>query len=168
MPDVELIRQSMLQQPEPATDILPSEQSAKLHLWQQRLAQSHWAHRPVRWVERPIVAYLGDSVVNGKLDAVFEGGLDPSDPAKRFTVVDWKTGRRPSDGPESDQKLLQLEIYRLLLSVIENIELDTIDACLYYLSEAGAERAEIPVKGMTREEIMDIVTVGVPEASDND
>jgi DNA helicase-2/ATP-dependent DNA helicase PcrA len=63
---------------------------------------------------------------------------------------------------------MQLEIYRLLLSVIEDVELDSIDACLYYLSEETADSAEIPVRGNTRKEIMDSVRLGVPETSDND
>jgi DNA helicase-2/ATP-dependent DNA helicase PcrA len=140
----------------------------QLLLWKRRLAASPWARRTPLWVERPIVAYLEGSVVNGKLDAVFRGGLDESDPTKAFTIVDWKTGHRPRNAAERDRKLMQLEIYRLLLSVIEDVELDSIDACLYYLSEETADSAEIPVGGNTRKEIMDSVRLGVPEASDND
>ncbi|WP_034253105.1 ATP-dependent helicase [Bifidobacterium crudilactis] len=140
----------------------------QLLLWKRRLAASPWARRTPLWVERPIVAYLEGSVVNGKLDAVFKGGLDESDPTKAFTIVDWKTGHRPRNAAERDRKLMQLEIYRLLLSVIEDVELDSIDACLYYLSEETADSAEIPVHGNTRKEIMDSVRLGVPETSDND
>lgn len=173
--DVEQMRKGMLRAIDEAqdasavsSDAMSSTVNAQLCMWQRRLAASAWASRTVLWVERPIVAYLDGSVVNGKLDAIFEGGLDPNDTTKRFTIVDWKTGRRPRSAAERKEKLMQLEIYRLLLSVIEGVELDSIDACLYYLSEETAQSAEIPVLGETREAIMDIVRLGVPTASDND
>jgi DNA helicase-2/ATP-dependent DNA helicase PcrA len=173
--DVEQMRKGMLRTIDEAQDAsavsrdaMSSTVNAQLCMWQRRLAASAWASRTVLWVERPIVAYLDGSVVNGKLDAIFEGGLDPNDTTKRFTIVDWKTGRRPRSAAERKEKLMQLEIYRLLLSVIEGVELDSIDACLYYLSEETAQSAEIPVLGETREAIMDIVRLGVPTASDND
>jgi DNA helicase-2/ATP-dependent DNA helicase PcrA len=140
----------------------------QLAVWKRRLSTSLWADRSALWVERPIVAYLAGSVVNGKLDAVFAGGLDPADSTKTYTIVDWKTGHRPRNAAERDIKLMQLEIYRLLLCEIENVKLDSIDACLYYLSEETADNAQIPVHGKNREDIMDIVKLGVPEASDND
>ncbi|MDN5972419.1 MAG: PD-(D/E)XK nuclease family protein, partial [Bifidobacterium crudilactis] len=161
LPDVEAEAQALGQ-------ASTTDTGGQLLLWKRRLAASPWARRTPLWVERPIVAYLEGSVVNGKLDAVFKGGLDESDPTKAFTIVDWKTGHRPRNAAERDRKLMQLEIYRLLLSVIEDVELDSIDACLYYLSEETADSAEIPVRGNTRKEIMDSVRLGVPETSDND
>ena len=62
---------------------------SKLVAWQRRLAESSWAKRIPAWTERAIVVDVpGVGLVNGKLDAVFIGGLDPSSTTARFTVVD--------------------------------------------------------------------------------
>ena len=63
--------------------------------WQQRLATSTWARRKPAWAERQIVVNVPQlgTIVNGKLDAVFFGGLDGADRSKQYTIVDWKTGK---------------------------------------------------------------------------
>ena len=60
--------------------------------WQQRLATSAWAQRKPAWAERQIVVNVPQlgTIVNGKLDAVFFGGLNGVDQSKRYTIVDWK------------------------------------------------------------------------------
>lgn len=108
------------------------------------------------WAERQIVVsipQLGDVIVNGKLDAVFHGGLDANDPTKQYTIVDWKTGRKPRKPQDIEHKLVQLDWYRLLLSYIEHVPLDRIDATLYYLSEPdeGRARAARPRENRTRD-----------------
>ena len=47
------------------------------------------------WAERQIVVNVPQlgTIVNGKLDAVFFGGLDGADRSKQYTIVDWKTGK---------------------------------------------------------------------------
>lgn len=105
--------------------------------WQQRLATSAWAQRKPAWAERQIVVNMPQlgTIVNGKLDAVFFGGLNEKDQSKQYTIVDWKTGKKPRKKEEIQEKLVQLDMYRLLLSAMEGVPLDAIDACLYYLSE---------------------------------
>lgn len=152
-------------------DAPQSDKDRRLALWQRRLAESHWAGRRVAWAERQIVValpQLGGSIVNGKLDAVFHGGLDASDPTKRFTVVDWKTGRRPRGRDDISAKLVQLDWYRLLLSVIENVPLDSIDATLYYLSEPDEGARELRAGAKTEQEILAELSGGIPEPSDTD
>lgn len=84
---------------------------SKLVAWQRRLAESSWAKRIPAWTERAIVVDVpGVGLVNGKLDAVFIGGLDPSSTTARFTVVDWKTGRRPTKPDDITRKLAQLDM----------------------------------------------------------
>ena len=58
--------------------------------WQQRLATSTWARRKPAWAERQIVVNVPQlgTIVNGKLDAVFFGGLDGADRSKQYTIVD--------------------------------------------------------------------------------
>lgn len=44
---------------------------------------------------------------------------------------------------------MQLDWYRLLLSVIENVPLDSIDATLYYLSEPDEGVRELTARAKT-------------------
>ena len=64
--------------------------------WQQRLATSAWAQRKPAWAERQIVVNMPQlgTIINGKLDAVFFGGLNEKDRSKQYTIVDWKTGKK--------------------------------------------------------------------------
>ncbi|PLS24417.1 UvrD-helicase domain-containing protein [Bifidobacterium imperatoris] len=140
-----------------------------LPIWAKRLAQSHWAQRVPIWAERSIVVNVpGIGIVNGKLDAVFAGGLNLEDTSKQFTVVDWKTGKRPIKPEEVERKLAQLDMYRLLLSVVEGVELESIDATLYYVSEPKEGLREIHARGKNKQEILTELSSGIPEQSDND
>ena len=141
---------------------------ARLLTWEQRLAESDWAERTPVWVERPIVAVLAGSIVKGKLDAVFAGGLDPDRPDLRYTIVDWKTGARPHGEESTNRRLVQLDFYRLLLSRLEGIGLSTIDACLYYVSEDRPQDRLIRARARTEEEILATLAEGIPEQSDED
>ena len=143
----------------------------QLTVWQRRLAESTWSERRPAWAERQIVVsipQLGDVIVNGKLDAVFHGGLDVNDPTKQYTIVDWKTGRKPRKPQDIEHKLVQLDWYRLLLSYIEHVPLDRIDATLYYLSEPDEGARELHARAKTEQEILAELSSGIPEGSDND
>ena len=143
----------------------------QLTVWQRRLAESTWSERRPAWAERQIVVsipQLGDVIVNGKLDAVFHGGLDANDPTKQYTIVDWKTGRKPRKPRDIEHKLVQLDWYRLLLSYIEHVPLDRIDATLYYLSEPDEGARELHARAKTEQEILAELSSGIPEGSDND
>ena len=65
---------------------------------------SHWAKRTPAYVERPFELALGDAVVRGRIDAIFED-------ADGWTVVDWKTGQKPRPADMEAAKL-QLAVYR--------------------------------------------------------
>lgn len=145
-------------------------QERELLVWKRRLAQSVWASRNPAWVERQLVVdvpQLG-TIVNGKLDAVFFGGLNPEDSAKTYTIVDWKTGRKPRKQSEINEKLAQLDMYRILLSAMEGVPLDSIDGCLYYLSEVEEADRVLQAADKTEEEILAELSYGIPEQSDND
>ena len=129
----------------------------KLLIWKQRLATSSWAHRTPLAAEQPIVAHipeLGEQIINGKLDAIFAGGLNPHDSSKLYTVVDWKTGRKPTNPRDVALKLGQLDWYRLLLSLMTQAPLDAIDATLYYVNEADESQREIHAEPKTKDEIL--------------
>lgn len=139
--------------------------------WRRRLAASPWAKREPVALEQQIVAAvppLDGMIVNGKLDAVFRGGIDPQNPGKRYTVIDWKTGRRPTQADDMTRKLIQLDCYRLLLSVFEHVPLDAIDAALYYVSEPNESRRELRASMKTEEEILAEIRQGLPGQSDED
>ena len=138
--------------------------------WQQRLATSAWAQRKPAWAERQIVVNVPQlgTIVNGKLDAVFFGGLNEKDQSKRYTIVDWKTGKKPRKKEEIQEKLVQLDMYRLLLSAMEGVPLDAIDACLYYLSEPVGGNRQLNAADKTEEEILAELSYGIPKQSDND
>lgn len=134
-------------------------QSCALNQWKQRLIESRWAKRVPLAAEMPILMQIDDSafadrIINGTLDAVFAGGLDASDTTKLYTIVDWKTGKRPKSAEDIRLKLEQLDWYRLLLARATNVDLNCIDATLYYVSEARAENREIHALCKTRDEIL--------------
>ena len=138
--------------------------------WQQRLATSAWAQRKPAWAERQIVVNMPQlgTIINGKLDAVFFGGLNEKDQSKQYTIVDWKTGKKPRKKEEIQEKLVQLDMYRLLLSAMEGVPLDAIDACLYYLSEPVEGNRQLNAADKTEEEILAELSYGIPKQSDND
>ncbi|MBT1182178.1 UvrD-helicase domain-containing protein [Bifidobacterium sp. CP2] len=143
----------------------------RLLSWERRLAASPWARRIPAWAERQIVVslpQLDGIIANGKLDAVFHGGLDPEDDSKRYTVIDWKTGRRPRTTKERAERLAQLDLYRLLLAAVEGLPLDSIDAALYYVSEPDERNRELRAEAKTEQDIIAELSSGVPEQSDDD
>lgn len=143
---------------------------ARLADWQRRLVESKWAERRPAWAERQLVVSMPElgTIVNGKLDAVFFGGLDKTDATKRYTVVDWKTGAKPRKPEDVKEKLAQLDLYRLLLAAMEHVPLDAIDACLYYLSEPNEADRQLDASDKTRDEIIGELRNGIPEQSDDD
>lgn len=141
-----------------ANDLAKS-QDAQLDEWKQRLIESRWAKRVPLAAEMPILMQIDNTefanrIINGTLDAVFAGGLDASDESKLYTIVDWKTGKRPKTAEDIRLKLEQLDWYRLLLARATNVDLSCIDATLYYVSEARAENREIHALNKTRDEIL--------------
>ncbi|MEE8667604.1 MAG: UvrD-helicase domain-containing protein [Bifidobacterium mongoliense] len=88
--------------------------------------------------------------------------------APRTTIIDWKTGARPRTPQDVEAKLRQLDMYRLLLSAIDGVPLDSIDATLYYLSESEEDRRELHARGKTEEEIVAELSSGIPMTSDDD
>ncbi len=144
---------------------LVKSQDAQLDEWKQRLVESRWAKRVPLAAEMPILMQIDNidnidntqfenRIINGTLDAVFAGGLDANDESKLYTIVDWKTGKRPKVAEDIRLKLEQLDWYRLLLARATNVDLSCIDATLYYVSEARAENREIHALCKTRDEIL--------------
>lgn len=89
---------------------------------------SPWAHRSPASIEVPVETRIGDVVVRGRVDAVFQ------DPDGRWDLVDWKTGRRPS-GNQLRTKAVQLAVYRLAWSRLKGVPLEDVRAAFFYVAD---------------------------------
>jgi len=93
---------------------------------QAAFMSSPWAARTPVDVEVPFDMVIGDTVVRGRIDAVF----DDTDGA---TVVDWKTGD-PPDTPEARQHAaVQLAVYRLAWAALRNVPAASVRAAFHYV-----------------------------------
>jgi DNA helicase-2/ATP-dependent DNA helicase PcrA len=97
-----------------------------LHELQEAFLASSWADRDPVEVEVPFELVVDDIVVRGRMDAVFR------DPDGGFTVVDWKTGRRPA-GADAQAAAVQLAAYRLAWADLTRIDLAGVRAVFCYL-----------------------------------
>lgn len=142
----------------------------RLLQWQRRLVDSPWASRMPSDAEESIVVAVDgiDNLVQGKLDAVFVGGLDPDDATKRFTVVDWKTGRRPRKAKDVEEKLRQLDFYRLMLAKARGVPLEAVDGALYYVSEADEADRQIDAAPKDEAAIVREIHEGIAFDGDDD
>lgn len=82
----------------------PAMDDATLRALKESFASSHWAGKTPQFIEHPFEIALGDSVVRGRIDAVFLVNDE-------WWVVDWKTGQKPV-GAQMDTAAIQLAVYR--------------------------------------------------------
>jgi DNA helicase II / ATP-dependent DNA helicase PcrA len=103
---------------------LDCEQLAAL---QAAFGESVWAARTPVAVEVPFEMAIGDTVVRGRIDAVF------ADPDGGWTVVDWKTGERPK-GPEAARPAaIQLGVYRLAWAALRGCPDSKVRTAFHYV-----------------------------------
>jgi DNA helicase-2/ATP-dependent DNA helicase PcrA len=96
---------------------------------QQAFLASPWAHRTPREVEAPFELVLGDVLVRGRADAVFD------DDAEGLVVVDWKTGPPPADDAEVSARSVQLAVYRLAFASLHGLPLERVRAVFHHVRE---------------------------------
>lgn len=130
-------------------------------MWRRRLAGSVWARRRPVALEASITTVVDGLPVNGRLDAVFAGGFDPrrpedasSDVDGRYVIVDWKTGRRPGDDVMRRSRLVQLDVYRLLVARQLGVPLRSVSATLCYIDYESVEERYVPAEPRDEEEIL--------------
>lgn len=104
---------------------------ADLDLLQRKFLQSAWADRAPHEVEVPFEASIGDTVVRGRIDAVFR------DPDGGWTVVDWKTGKVP-DAEHRRAVAMQLAAYRVAWAELvgargQPVPLEKVRAAFHYV-----------------------------------
>ncbi len=121
-----------------------------------------WAERWPLEVEVPFDMVVGDRVVRGRIDAVFadsaEGGYD---------VVDWKTGRQPSNALDKRAVAVQLAAYRLAWAALAGVPVEEVRAAFYYVRDNVTVRPADLLDGAGLAALVEEVEIArqVPSAS---
>jgi DNA helicase-2/ATP-dependent DNA helicase PcrA len=102
------------------------EADVRLAELQERFEQSEWADRRPVDMEVPFETMIGDRLVRGRMDAVFEL------PDGGYEVVDWKTGQPPK-GKAAKAASVQLAAYRLAWSHLAGVPLEKVAAAFHYV-----------------------------------
>jgi DNA helicase II / ATP-dependent DNA helicase PcrA len=109
----------------------------ELPLMKERFLASQWARRSPEAIEIAIETTVAAMAIRGRIDAVFprpDGG---------FTVVDWKTGAKPS-GEKARIRGLQLVAYRLAFARLRGLSMDQVDAAFYYAGTGETVFSDLP------------------------
>jgi DNA helicase II / ATP-dependent DNA helicase PcrA len=109
----------------------------ELPLMKNRFLASEWAQRSPEAIEIAIETTVAEMAVRGRIDAVFPR------PGGGFTVVDWKTGAKPS-GDKARIRSLQLEAYRLAFARLRGLPLDQVDAAFFYAGTGETVFPDLP------------------------
>jgi DNA helicase-2/ATP-dependent DNA helicase PcrA len=110
---------------------------ADLEVMKERFLASEWADRIPEEIELSIETVIDAIAVRGRVDAVFardDGG---------WTVVDWKTGARPT-GRDATVRALQLAAYAVAFSKLRGVDPSLVDAAFYYAAEGVTVRPDLP------------------------
>jgi DNA helicase-2/ATP-dependent DNA helicase PcrA len=101
--------------------------AAGLAALQRAFTASPWAARTPVDVEVPFEMTIGDTVVRGRIDAVF------ADPDGGATVVDWKTGDPPADPEAQRHAAVQLAVYRQAWAALQARPESSVRAAFHYV-----------------------------------
>jgi DNA helicase-2/ATP-dependent DNA helicase PcrA len=101
--------------------------SEELATLQEAFTASKWAARTPIDVEVPFEMAIGDTIVRGRIDAVF------ADPDGGMTVVDWKTGAAPADPEARRNAAVQLGAYRLAWAALRGCPETQVRAAFHYV-----------------------------------
>jgi DNA helicase-2/ATP-dependent DNA helicase PcrA len=115
---------------------------------QEAFIASKWATRTPIDVEVSFEMAIGDSIVRGRIDAVFadaDGGM---------TVVDWKTGAAPVDPEECRNAALQLGVYRLAWAALRGCPETEVRAAFHYVRSG---RTVVPETMPGPEELVELL-----------
>ncbi len=141
-----------------------------LETLKEAFLRSAWADRQPESVEGAYSVTIGGHVFEGRIDAVFHEGDDPTD---GWIVVDWKTGRKPT-GAELDAAEQQLAIYRLawakLLSTKLGVEVpaDNVRAVFHYVAANETYEPRTLLSAEQLERMLGGVTKKAPQEHDGE
>ena len=110
---------------------------AELPAMKEHFLASEWAARTPVEIEIAVETVIDGMAVRGRIDAVFrraDGG---------FTVVDWKTGAKPT-GEAARTRALQLAAYRVAFARLRGLALDQVDAAFYYAVSGETVWPDLP------------------------
>ena len=102
-------------------------------------------------IESPVDVTVAGVPLRGTIDAVFDDGVD-ADGGQRVRIVDWKTGRRPSDGDLASREL-QLHLYRFAWSKVTGMKPASIRASFAYLGEKDPDKRLHDVEQIDHDEL---------------
>jgi DNA helicase II / ATP-dependent DNA helicase PcrA len=119
--------EDLLGEPGPAPRA-EAEAEADLAELRKQFETSVWAGRWPREVEVPFETLIGDRLVRGRIDAVFDDAPDGL-----IDVVDWKTGKPPGSEPEKHAVAVQLAAYRLAWATLTGVPVDRVRAAFHYV-----------------------------------
>lgn len=114
----------------PGADDEYLESDETLESMQKAFLASPWASMTPQSLEQDIDVVFGSIVIRARIDAVFP---DPETPGGAI-VVDWKTGRAPTDPQEAASRELQLALYRIAWSEFTHTPLEDVKAAFYYVA----------------------------------
>jgi len=115
--------------PEELGGIAPADE-AQLAALREAFEQTDWAFRQPIAVEETIELPFAGRTVPCKIDAVFERD-------GRIEIVDWKTGRMPSDAEQLRLFDYQLDLYRLAWSKRTGTPLESIVASAHFVASGA-------------------------------
>lgn len=110
---------------------------AELPAMKEHFLASEWAARRPVEIEIAVETVIDGMAVRGRIDAVFrraDGG---------FTVVDWKTGAKPT-GEAARTRALQLAAYRVAFARLRGLDLEQVDAAFYYAGSGETVWPDLP------------------------
>jgi DNA helicase II / ATP-dependent DNA helicase PcrA len=116
---------------------------ADLETLRSRFLDSPWAARTPLAVEVDVETPVGGVMLRSRIDAVF---ADPDAPAPAdgeppaVVVVDWKTGREPTDPAARAAREVQLAVYRLAWSRYAGTPLERVSAAFCYVASGTTAR----------------------------
>ncbi|MCK0174657.1 ATP-dependent DNA helicase [Mycolicibacterium sp. F2034L] len=102
-------------------------QERELEGLQEAFMVSPWAARTPIETEVPFEMVIGETMVRGRIDAVF------ADDDGGFTVVDWKTGAPAGDPEAQRQAAIQLAVYREAWAELHGCPVGRVRAAFHYV-----------------------------------
>ena len=94
---------------------------------QDAFLASPWAARTPVAVEVPFEMAIGETVLRGRIDAVF------AEPDGGVTVVDWKTGEPPHGSEAKQHAAIQLGVYRLAWAALSGCQESLVRTAFHYV-----------------------------------
>ncbi|WP_069387312.1 3'-5' exonuclease [Cellulosimicrobium cellulans] len=110
---------------------------------QRTFLASSWAARTPIAVEVDVETPVGSTVLRSRIDAVFPERPEHAGGATdAVVVVDWKTGRAPTDPQARRAREVQLAVYRLAWSRWSGLPLEKVHAAFYHVASDETVRPQ--------------------------